>query len=556
MPVLTMGLLALLVAAGLAGVLAPAFGWFPALGHTRPGLGAWRDLFAWPGIGAATRLSVTTALAATALSLGTTMLICAAWHGTRVFAAIQRLLSPLLSVPHAAAALGLAFLISPSGWIVRLLSPWATGWERPPDILIAHDPWGLTLIAGLAAKEIPFLLLMTLAALGQMPARRSLLIAQTQGYGRVTGWLKTVFPQVYGQIRLPVYAVLAFSASVVDVALILGPTTPATLSVQVLDWLNDPQLSLRFAAAAGALLQLGLVVGLLAVWRGSELAAMRWGRGWVARGHRGRADVLWRGLALVAAGLAAAAVLGGLAGLAVWSMAGFWSFPDMLPQGFTPRAWATHWPTVADRVRDTVIIAGAATAIALALALACLEAEHRYRLKPSAREMWLLYLPLIVPQATFLTGLQMLAIASGTAGIMASVVAVHVLFVLPYVFLSLAEPWRAWDPRHALLAETLGAGPDRVFWRLRLPMLLRPILTAAAVGFAVSVGQYLPTVLIGTGRVTTLTTEAVALSSGGDRRLIGVYAIAQTAVPLLGFLAALALPALVFRNRRGLSGAT
>jgi putative thiamine transport system permease protein len=53
------------------------------------------------------------------------------------------------------------------------------------------------------------------------------------------------------------------------------------------------------------------------------------------------------------------------------------------------------------------------------------------------------------------------------------------------------------------------------------------------------------------GRVSTLTTEAVALSSGGDRRLIGVYALSQTVLPLLGFALALALPALVYRNRRG-----
>ena len=63
--------------------------------------------------------------------------------------------------------------------------------------------------------------------------------------------------------------------------------------------------------------------------------------------------------------------------------------------------------------------------------------------------------------------------------------------------------------------------------RVRMPMLLRAILTAAAVGFAVSVGLYLPTLLIGAGRLTTITTEAVALASGGNRRVIGVYAFLQ-----------------------------
>ena len=85
-------------------------------------------------------------------------------------------------------------------------------------------------------------------------------------------------------------------------------------------------------------------------------------------------------------------------------------------------------------------------------------------------------------------------------------------------------------------------------------MLTRPILTAAAVGIAVSVGQYLPTLLVGGGRVATLTTEAVALASGGDRRAIGVYGVAQTLAVMVPFAAALLIPALLWRNRRGMHG--
>jgi putative thiamine transport system permease protein len=135
---------------------------------------------------------------------------------------------------------------------------------------------------------------------------------------------------------------------------------------------------------------------------------------------------------------------------------------------------------------------------------------------------------------------------------LAAVIAVHAVFVAPYVALSLAEPWRALDPRYGLTARALGAGAGRVFLAVRLPMLLRAVLTAAAVGFAVSVGLYLPTVLAGGGRVATLATEAVALSAGGDRRLIGAHALALTAMAFAGFALAQAIPALAFRRRRGL----
>ncbi|MEE2637365.1 MAG: ABC transporter permease, partial [Acidobacteriota bacterium] len=148
------------VVAGLAGTVAPAFGWLPALGGERPGLTAFAALLAWPGLVPAVTLSLTTGVGATLVSLALVSLVCAGWQGTRVFRTVEHALSPVLAVPHVAAAFGVAFLIAPSGWLVRIFSPWATGWDRPPDLLIVQDPSGLALMFGLITKEVPFLLLM------------------------------------------------------------------------------------------------------------------------------------------------------------------------------------------------------------------------------------------------------------------------------------------------------------------------------------------------------------------------------------------------------------
>ena len=123
---------------------------------------------------------------------------------------------------------------------------------------------------------------------------------------------------------------------------------------------------------------------------------------------------------------------------------------------------------------------------------------------------------------------------------------------MPYVFLSLSDPWRAFDRRYEAIAAGLGKSRLRTFLSIRLPMLTRPVLTALAVGFAVSVGLYLPTVLIGAGRLTTITTEAVALASGGNRRVIGVYAFLQMALPMMGFVVATLVPALLFGRFRAM----
>jgi putative thiamine transport system permease protein len=126
--------------------------------------------------------------------------------------------------------------------------------------------------------------------------------------------------------------------------------------------------------------------------------------------------------------------------------------------------------------------------------------------------------------------------------------------VLPYVYLSLAEPYRRLDPRWQQLAATLGASANRTWWRIKLPMLMAPLITAFAVGLAVSVGQYLATLLTGAGRISTLTTEAVALASGGSRGTIAVWALLQAAIPMLGFALAIALPRFWWRHRRDMRG--
>ena len=535
---------------GLGATLLPAFGYFPALGGSTFSLEHWRELFAKPGLLRSCLISLAAGLITTAAAVATVAGFTAAWSHTRAFRAMQHLVSPLLSVPHAAAAFGLAFLFMPSGWLMRIVSPELTGFDRPPDWLIIHDPLGLSMMAGLYVKELPFIMLVTLAALPQARPREYAIAATNLGYGRIAAFLHGVWPSIYPQIRLAIFAVIAYASSVVDVALILGPTNPAPLAVRLVQWMNDPDLTMRFMASAGAVLQLLVTALALAIWIAGErlfraLAA-------VARngGRRFTRDRLARrgfaGLVIAAS----VSVFAGLFILALWSVSGFWPYPDALPASLTWSNWQRQLPGLGRPFAITVAIGICATLLALALALGCLEREAQTGRSGGNRALTLLYLPLIVPQASFVFGLQLFFLAAGMDASFSALVLVHLVFVLPYVFLSLSDPWRAWDKRYGQAARTMGASQTLVFWRVRAPMLLRPILVASAVGFAVSVGQYLPTLLIGAGRWPTITTEAVALSAGGDRRVIGIYAFLQMALPFLGFLLATLAPAILFANRR------
>ncbi|MBU1174556.1 MAG: ABC transporter permease subunit [Alphaproteobacteria bacterium] len=550
-PALTIAVLVGPVIAGLAGIALPAVGFAPLGGSSAFTLSAFARVTAEPGFFTSLWLAFWIGPVSALISLTLVTGFAAAAAGTRSFAFVAGLLRPVLALPHAAAAFGLVYLVSPSGFLLRLVSPELTGFSRPPDWLIVNDPMGLALLAGLVLKEAPYLFLALTSALQQADPRRAD-IARALGHSRMAAWLHGVFPAVYAQMRLPIMAVIVFSSSVVDMAMILGPATPPLLSLRILGWINDPDFSQKSLAAAALVFQLGASGAGLVVWLAGERLVSGMARRLAVSGIRlpglpGVSMLARSGLVVVAL-----VVLAGIGLVAVNSVAGIWRFPDALPRGLNLTVWAERAPELMNLTANTVLIGGLASLTALIAVMLCLENEYRSGITLSPRAKLVLYAPLLVPQIGFLPGLTVLLLRLGWDGSLLPVAFAHLVFVLPYTYLMLADPWNAFDTRYLDTARALGRSPDAALLTIRLPMLVGPILVAFALGFAVSVAQYLPTLLIGGGRVPTITTEAVALSSGGNRRLIGAYALVQSLLPFLGFALAAAVPALLWRDRRAL----
>lgn len=87
---------------------------------------------------------------------------------------------------------------------------------------------------------------------------------------------------------------LAYAGTSVEMPLILGPNTPPTLAVTIMQWFNDVDLNLRIKASAGALLQLALTGGLIALWLGAERIIKNCFNGTLVNGKRSYADALWQ----------------------------------------------------------------------------------------------------------------------------------------------------------------------------------------------------------------------------------------------------------------------
>lgn len=529
--------LALLALAGLpiaaTALAALGSGWQPA---------AWADLMAQPALGRAVSLTLWTGLASTLLAWWLAAGLLASAFVQRRLDALLRAVPAMLATPHAAMAIGLLFLLSPSGWLLRAVSPGLSGFTAPPPWPTTQDPWGLGLILALVLKEVPFLLWTAATQLQRADVasrwRAEHALAMTLGYGPRRAFWRVIWPQLAPRLRWPLLAVLAYGLTVVDMALVIGPAAPPTLAVLAWQWLGDVEPS-TYARGAAAGLLLALLVGLCAAlwWGAWRLTRHRRG----THGHRGAsagpraARSPGRALLLAAYALVLLALL-------VGSVSGVWAFPDVWPQNLSLNAWASVARSSAT-LWDTLWLGLASAAIALAWSVAWLELAPR-RWDDALRP--LLYLPLVLPAVLWVVGLYAVGLRLQWEGRPAGLLLAHTTMVLPYVLLALSPAYLGFDPRYAQLNASLGHGRWRFLWRVKWPLLRRALAASAAVGFAVSVAQYLPTLYLGAGRYATVTTEAVNLAAGGQRSLTAAYAVLQFVLPVLGF----ALAAWAGRPRR------
>jgi len=546
---------------GSALALAPAFTQPSLVANSTGQMGqlippAFLTLLSTPGIATSAITSLVSGLLTPAISLAIVFLFLAATQGNRIGNAIAKLSAPVLAIPHAAAAFALALLLAPSGVASRVIAS-LLGWDLPPDYLFINDPNGLALILGLVLKEAPFLLLISLAALPSLGAPRRVALARTLGYKPTTAWLLTVAPVLYPLVRLPLFAVIVFASSAVDVALILGPSLPPTLSVRLLEWFVAPEIESRQLASAAALLQLVVSLSALGIWLLFERVVARAFAPLAARGaSRLSARRVTYDTALTALGnallpLSLAFILMGIGALMLTSVGTEWRYPALVPTVWSTQQWTSALSEWRAPLFNATMIALLSVTAALALSLFTLEAQARSSVS-TARIATFLYLPLLVPQVVFISGIAVLAERALLPPSLTLVAAGHFLFVLPYVYLTLQGGYARFDTRWLMLAKTLGASNTVCFWRIRLPLLSSQLVTAVMLGLAISLSLYLPTQILGAGRIPTLTTEAIALVSSGNRSTIGTWALLQSALPTLCFMLALVLPRLIWSRRKGM----
>lgn len=464
------------------------------------------------------------------LSIATDKYPSSAWYS------MAKRLPSLLAMPHAAFAIGFAFLFAPTGWLARAIAP-LMSWDSPPNWMTVQDPYGISLGIALAIKESFFLLWVLVNLLGEQQIAQQITVARSLGYQRQQIWRSIILPQILPRMMWPFAAVLAYSLSVVDMALILGPTTPPTFAVLAWQWLSDPDPQLQAQGGVAALILL-----LILLVFGGVLRCIAWIYRRLAVDFDGvrqpQRISLMPWLFQLGTGISFSLMIL----LLVWSFAQSWFFPALWPNELSINAWLSADFTPF----NTSLWLGLATSfIALVMVLIWLEWG------PQRNHAWL-YAPLILPVIPLSAAQYFALLTLHLDGSAMGLVWSHLLWVVPYVLLSLVGAYRQFDSRLMLTAHALGYSRWQACLCIKWPLLMRPILAAFALGFAVSIAQYLPTLFAGAGRFSTVTTEAIALSSSGNRRTMAIQAILLMLLPMLAFALAAIVSHWQAKHRRGL----
>ena len=517
---------------GFLGFFLPSFGYFPAMGRYDFDLSYFNSSFDLPGMSKSFKLSVFTGFFSTILALFFSQVILLNLFQTNIYNYIRLIIAPLLALPHITMAVGLIFLFSPSGLIFRLISPWLTGFDRPPNLFIIPDEYGIFLILGLLLKETPFFLLLSMSALEQSPARKVFNVGRTLQHSSFSTWFLLIFPIIYKKIRLVIFIVIAFAASVIDMSLLLAPSTPSTLAIRIFQIFQTSEVNSIFIASNLALIQFCIIIVLILLWIFLEkIIKQNFFYIFLIKILTRKKSLFVDSLFIIAMVLFLLSMMG-VASSFLWSISENWHFPHFFPSSFSLNNILIFLYQHQSTVLTSVCISILVSFLSIILILMWVELTEIINFKIFYFE-WLLFIPLFIPQISFLIGFQSFLVTLNFQSFLLPLIAVELLYVLPYCFIILAPALREIKKEFIKVGSSLGKNRFERLVFIKIPLVSSSLLTSFGIGMIVSLSLYAPVYFIGAGRINTLTVEAVNLALSGSRQDLGLATVFQVIIPIL-----------------------
>ena len=197
-------------------------------------------------------------------------------------------------------------------------------------------------------------------------------------------------------------------------------------------------------------------------------------------------------------------------------------------EGFTFRWYGElfHHTPLIRALKNSLIIAVAATVLSVALGTTGAWLLHRYRYRFARVMHALVCVPMVMPEIVMgISLLVFFAVAGIDAGHL-TVILAHTTFCFPFVLVAVQARLQGLDPALEEAVLDLGATPARAFWLVILPCLKPAVISGALMAFTLSMDELIISVF----------------TAGPDSRTLPmqVYGMAKVGLnPMLNALSAL-----------------
>lgn len=225
--------------------------------------------------------------------------------------------------------------------------------------------------------------------------------------------------------------------------------------------------------------------------------------------------------------------------LPVWSFMGRWPWPGLLPQGFTLRGMEELFSSTSNLfliLFSSIILSLTVAFLAAVIGMMTARALLFYDFKGRKMVSFAAILPIIVPGTSFAMGIHVVFLRLGLADTFAGVVLVHLIYALPYTVNIMTDVTASVGDGLELQGQVLGASPAQAFLRITLPLIMPGVISSASMAYIISFSQYFLTLMIGGGKIKTLSIVMVPFIQGGDRTIASSYALVFVVSTLFIFL--------------------
>ncbi len=221
-------------------------------------------------------------------------------------------------------------------------------------------------------------------------------------------------------------------------------------------------------------------------------------------------------------------VVGPFVPLFMWSVATNWRFPNLLPSGWSLRAWqylGSPASQVGEAIVDSIIIAVVVTCISGLISIPAGRALGQLNFRGKRVVEFLILAPTIVPGLASVFGVHVLFLRYGLANSVVGVILVHLISSVTYATLVMSGVFANYNPDFEQQARVLGAGPLRIFWYVTIPAIFPGLVVAGLFAFLLSWYQYILTLIIGGGQVQTLAMLLFTFARSVDKPVTGALSI-------------------------------